>query len=155
MYHRFDENKYPSTNIKMDIFEKHMRIIKDLNYELYDPKSLVNEFKKPKKKKKILITIDDGFKSFYNNAWPYLKENKIPFILFVSTEAVGKNGYMTWDEIIEIDQSEFGHIGHHSHSHDYLIDKTKKEFTNDIEIASKIFRNKLGYIPEIFSYPFG
>ena len=52
MYHRFDENKYPSTNIKMDIFEKHMRIIKDLNYELYDPKSLVNEFKKPKKRKK-------------------------------------------------------------------------------------------------------
>ena len=33
-----------------------------------------------KNKKKILINIDDGFKSFYNEAWPYLKENKIPFI---------------------------------------------------------------------------
>ena len=33
-------------------------------------------------KKKILITIDDGFKSFYKEAWPYLKKNKIPFILF-------------------------------------------------------------------------
>ena len=33
--------------------------------------------------------------SFYENAWPFLKENKIPFILFISTEAVGNFGYMT------------------------------------------------------------
>ena len=155
MYHRFNENKYPSTNIKMDIFQKHIKIIKELDYEFYNPKFFIKEFKKPKNKKKILITIDDGFKSFYNNAWPYLRENKIPFILFVSTEPVGKNGYMTWDEIIEIDKSEFGYIGHHSHSHDYLIDKSEEEFINDIELASKIFKNKLGYVPEIFSYPFG
>jgi len=155
MYHRFNENKYPSTNIKMDIFQKHIKIIEELNYEFYNPKLFVKEFKKPKMKKKILITIDDGFKSFYNNAWPYLKENEIPFILFVSTEPVGKNGYMTWDEIIEIDQSEFGSIGHHSHSHDYLIDKSEAEFINDIELASKIFEDKLGYVPDIFSYPFG
>ena len=133
MYHRFNENKYPSTNIKMDIFQKHIKIIKELDYEFYNPKFFIKEFKKPKNKKKILITIDDGFKSFYNNAWPYLKENKIPFILFVSTEPVGKNGYMTWDEIIEIDKSEFGYIGHHSHSHDYLIDKSEEEFINDID----------------------
>ena len=155
MYHRFNENKYPSTNIKIDIFQKHIKIIKELDYEFYNPKFFIKEFKKPKNNKKILITIDDGFKSFYNNAWPYLKENKIPFILFVSTEPVGKNGYMTWDEIIEIDKSEFGYIGHHSHSHDYLIDKSEEEFINDIELASKIFKNKLGYVPEIFSYPFG
>ena len=29
--------------------------------------------------KKILLTIDDAFSSFYENAWPYLKKNKIPF----------------------------------------------------------------------------
>ena len=28
MYHRFNENKYPSTNIKMDIFSEHMQIIR-------------------------------------------------------------------------------------------------------------------------------
>ena len=33
MYHRFDENKYPSTNIQMDVFLKHIQLIKDLNYE--------------------------------------------------------------------------------------------------------------------------
>ncbi len=155
MYHRFNENKYPSTNIKMDIFHNQINIIKELGYEFYDPKLFIEEFSKPKNKKKILITIDDGFKSFYNEAWPYLKKNNIPFILFVSTEPVGKNGYMDWDEIREIEKSEIGYIGHHSHTHEYLIDMSEKEFINDIEIATKVFKSELGYIPAIFSYPFG
>ena len=80
MYHRFNENKYPSTNIKMDIFHEQMEIIKKLNYNFYNPKFLVKEFNKPKNAKEILITIDDAFKSFYNEAWPYLKKKR--FLLF-------------------------------------------------------------------------
>ena len=155
MYHRFNENKYPSTNIRMEVFKQQMEIIRNHNYEFYDPKLLLNEYKKPKNKKKILITIDDGFKSFYNEAWPYLKKNNIPFILFISTEPVGNYGYMTWDEIKEIEKSKIGYIGHHSHSHEYLIDMTDEEFIKDIETSSKIFKKQLGYIPPIFSYPFG
>ena len=155
MYHRFNENKYPSTNIKMDIFRNQIDIIKNLKYDFYNPKFLIEEFDKPKNKKKILITIDDGFKSFYNEAWPFLKKNKIPFILFVSTEPVGKKGYMNWDEIKEIENSEYGYIGHHSHTHEYLIDMSEAEFIDDIETSTKIFKDKLGYSPSIFSYPFG
>ena len=155
MYHRFNENKYPSTNIRMEIFKEQMNIINDLDYQFYDPSLFISEFDKPKNKKEILITIDDGFKSFYTEAWPYLKKNKIPFILFVSTEPVGKYGYMNWDEIKEIEKSEIGFIGHHSHTHEYLIDMSRDEFINDIEIATKIFKEKLGYVPKIFSYPFG
>ncbi len=139
----------------MDIFDQQMLIIRNLNYKFYDPKFFLSEFDKPKKEKKILITIDDGFKSFYTEAWPYLKKNKIPFILFVSTEPIGKNGYMDWNEIKEIEKSEFGFIGHHSHTHEYLIDMSYEEFVNDIETATKIFKKNLGYNPEIFSYPFG
>ena len=139
----------------MDIFEKQMEIIKEQDYEFYDPKNFVKEFEKIKENKKILITIDDAFKSFYTEAWPFLKEKKIPFILFVSTEPIGKYGYMNWDEIKEIDNSEFGYIGHHSHTHEYLIDMSDKEFENDIETATKIFKDQLGYVPNIFSYPFG
>tara|TARA_B100001121_G_scaffold150810_1_gene131930 strand:- start:4162 stop:5085 length:924 start_codon:yes stop_codon:yes gene_type:complete len=155
MYHRFNESKYPSTNIQMDIFEKQMQVIKNLNYNFYNPNLIINEFNKPKTSKKILITIDDGFKSFYTEAWPYLKKNKIPFILFISTEPVGKNGYMNWEEIKEIEKFNFALIGHHSHTHEYLIDMEYSDFINDIEIASRIFKEKLGYVPEIFSYPFG
>ena len=65
MYHRFNENKYPSTNIKMDVFNKQMQMIKNLKYKFYNPKLFEKEFNKKKSNKKILITIDDGFQSFY------------------------------------------------------------------------------------------
>ena len=155
MYHRFNEFKYPSTNISMDIFKKHVDLILDANLTFYHPKDFVDEFDIPKKEKKILLTIDDAFQSFYDNAWPYLKKNKIPFVLFVSTEPVGNNGYMSWDQIIEIERSDFGVIGHHSHSHDYLIDKSEEVFLNDIKTSNLIFKKKLGYVPTLFSYPFG
>jgi len=155
MYHRFDENKYPSTNIKMNIFKKQIEIIRNLNYNFYNPKDLKKNFYVSKIEKKILLTIDDAFSSFYKAAWPYLKKQKIPFILFVSTESVGKNGYMTWAQIKELEKEDMVFIGNHSHSHDYLVDLKNDAFIKDINTASKIFKKELGYNPIFFSYPFG
>ncbi len=155
MYHRFDEKKYPSTNIQMDIFKKQINIIKDLDYDFYNPGDLKENFNEKKKEKKILLTIDDAFSSFYEIAWPYLKKEKIPFILFVSTQTVGKKGYMTWDQIKIIEKKSYSYIGNHSHTHEYLVDLGSKDFIKDINIANKIFVEKLGYNPIFFSYPFG
>tara|TARA_B100001996_G_scaffold380636_1_gene368431 strand:+ start:541 stop:1467 length:927 start_codon:yes stop_codon:yes gene_type:complete len=155
MYHRFDEQKYPSTNINMNIFKKHMEMIKNSNITFLNPIDLKVEINKANKNKLILLTIDDGYTSFYKNAWPYLKSKKIPFILFISTREVGKNGYMNWDQIREIDKSNIGVIGNHSHSHEYLIDLNNKEIEDDINKSIKIFQKELGYNPDYFSYPFG
>jgi peptidoglycan/xylan/chitin deacetylase (PgdA/CDA1 family) len=155
MYHRFNESKYPSTNIQMDVFKQQIEIIKESNYKFNNPNKFEKMFNSPKIKKEILITIDDSFLSFYKEAWPYLKKNKIPFILFVSTKPIGKRGYMTWDQIREVESEDFAFIGHHSHSHDYLVNQTNDQFILDIEKANKIFLKELGYIPDLFSYPFG
>ena len=80
MYHRFEENKYPSTNIRINDFKKHLDIIKKQNIKFVNPKNFEIELRNNKMQRKILLTIDDGFSSFYKNAWPILKNNKIPFI---------------------------------------------------------------------------
>ena len=139
----------------MKIFNDQMKIIQNSGYNFYNPNKFKENFIKPKQQKKILITIDDAFQSFYLEAWPYLKKNRIPFILFVSTEPLGKKGYMTWDQIKEVEAKEFAFIGHHSHTHGYLIDGTNDQFVKDIKQANKIFLDELGYIPSLFSYPFG
>ena len=155
MYHRFNENKYPSTNIQMDVFKQQIEIIRNSEYKFYNPKDLEKNFHIIKAEKKILITIDDAFSSFYEIAWPYLKAEKIPFILFVSTEAVGKNGYMTWEQIKELEREKIAYIGNHSHTHEYLVDLENDNFIEDINTASTILIKNLGYNPIFFSYPFG
>ena len=155
IYHRFNENKYPSTNVRMEIFEKQIQIIRNKNYQFVNPESFQKDFDKPKEEKKILLTIDDAFTSFYENAWPFLKRNKIPFILFVSTEPVGKNGYMTWRQIKEVEKEKFAFIGNHSHSHEYLIDFSYDKLKSDINQSINIFKKELGYNPVFYSHPFG
>ena len=155
MYHRFNEDKYPSTNIDMEIFKKQIDLIKEEKISFISPDEFRLNFNLPKDQKKVLLTIDDGFTSFYEYAWPYLKEMKIPFILFISTEAIGKSGYMDWNQIKEIEKEEFAFIGNHSHSHEYLIEYNFNMFKTDIDKSIKIFIENIGYNPVFFSYPFG
>ena len=155
MYHRFEENKYPSTNIKNEIFKKHLEEIDKLNIDFINFKKFKKIIKNNIDKNYLLLTIDDGFLSFYENAWPVLKRKNIPFLLFVSTREVGKYGYMTWDQIREIESSGLGFIGNHSHSHDYLIDWDNDKIKSDLKESINIFKKELGYSPKFFSYPFG
>ena len=155
MYHRFDENKYPSTNIQINEFKLHLEIIKEKNFVFVNPNNFEASIKFKKKQKKILLTIDDGFLSFYKNAWPILKKDKIPFILFVSTREVGKYNYMTWEQIKEIAKEDYVYIGNHSHSHEYLVDEKIGDIKKDIDKSILIFKNNLGYNSKFFSYPFG
>ena len=155
MYHRFEENKYPSTNIKIHDFKEHLSIIEKNNISFVNPENFEKELKENKNQRKVLLTIDDGFMSFYENAWPILKEKKIPFILFVSTREVGSSNYMTWSQIEELDKEDFVEIGNHSHTHEYLVDENYEFIKNDIEKSMSIFKQKLGKNSKFFSYPFG
>ena len=155
MYHRFDENKYPSTNIKISDFLKHLEIIKKNDIVFINPKNFEEELRNNKRSRKILLTIDDGFSSFYQNAWPILKKQKIPFILFVSTREVGSFNYMTWNQIREISKEKFVEIGNHSHTHEYLVDESNDVIKADIQKSIDIFKKELGKNSIFFSYPFG
>ena len=155
MYHRFNENQYPSTNIKIGIFKKQIEQINNKKINFMLPSNFDKNFNLKKERKQILLTIDDAFSSFYENAWPILKKEKIPFILFVSTQPVGKYGYMTWEQIKEIEKEDFAFIGNHSHSHEYLVEYNFNEFKKDIDTSIRIFNNNIGYNPIFFSYPFG
>ena len=155
MYHRFDENKYPSTNIRNEIFIEHLKEINNLGIQFITFKKFEEIIKTGVDKNYILLTIDDAFESFYLNAWPILRNKKIPFVLFVNTREIGKYGYMTWKQIKEISTNNLATIGNHSHSHDYLVDWEDYKIKSDLETSIKIFKKELGYSPKIFSYPFG
>ena len=155
MYHRFEENKYPSTNIKIKDFKSHINLIKESNFDFISHEDFENSIDIKNIDRKILLTVDDGFSSFYQNAWPILKKEKIPFIIFINTETIGSRGYMNWEEIKEISKYEFVHIGNHSHSHDYLVDKTDEEIKKDIQTSINLFKKNLNYQTKFFAYPFG
>ena len=139
MYHRFNESKYPSTNIQLDVFKEQLNIIEEEGIKFIHPNNFEKSLKEKKNERKILFTVDDGLLSFYENAWPILKKKKIPFILFVNTREVGSYNYMNWKQIRELYDDDNVEIGNHSHSHEYLVDETsdmiRKDITKSIDIC--------------------
>ena len=155
MYHRFNEKKYPSTNIEIDVFNEQLKIIEKEKIKFIHPKNFEKSLSQNKAERKILLTVDDGLLSFYQNAWPILKEKKIPFILFVNTREVGSFNYMNWEQILELHNNENVEIGNHSHSHEYLVEENSETIKEDIGKSIKIFEEQLGENSKFFSYPFG
>ena len=154
MYHRFNENKYPSTNIQIDVFKEQLKVIEREKIKFIHPKNFEKSLLENKDQRKILFTVDDGLLSFYQNAWPILKK-KIPFILFVNTREVGSYNYMNWEQILELYKDENVEIGNHSHSHEYLVEENPETIKKDIVKSIRIFEDKLGQSSKFFSYPFG
>jgi len=62
---------------------------------------------------------------------------------------------MNWEQIKEVSSYDFAYIGNHSHTHEYLLNFSHIEFEKDIKNSIRIFKEKLGYNPIYFSYPFG
>ena len=81
MYHRFNENKYPSTNIQLDIFKKQLEIIEKEGIKFIHPSAFEASLSEKKLERKVLFTVDDGLLSFYENAWPILKKKKNTFYI--------------------------------------------------------------------------
>ena len=104
MYHRFEENKYPSTNIRMNDFLQHLKIIENNDMSFVNPKNFEHELKNSKNKRKILLTIDDGFSSFCENV-PILKQKKYRSF-YLLAHIVGAFNYMSWDQIREIEKED-------------------------------------------------
>ena len=69
---------------------------------------------------KCSITFDDGLKDVYSVAYPELKKRNIPFSIFVITDFLGKKGYITNEELIELSKDPLVTIGSHGVSHELL-----------------------------------
>jgi len=159
IYHRFGDSRYPSTNISTQLFQTQLRYLKDHNYNVITfgqaVKLVTGHENIPDKT--IVITVDDGFLSFRENALPLLKQFGYKASLFVNTETIGDGDYMDWNDLAAILKDGF-EIGNHSDSHEYFLNRKDDEvenFKNDILHAQKLLKDSLGIEPDLLAYPYG
>ena len=157
VYHRFEDPKHLSTSTSQTELKKQFDYFKNNGYEVVPIEKF---FEKLEKKEDIpdnwiALTIDDAYKSFYENGLPIFKEYGYPFSLYVYTNATNKKygDFMTWDQIKEADK--FGTIGLHSYKHPHLTKISLDGVEEDTKKAFELFTKKMGYKPESYAYPYG
>ena len=111
MYHRLEDQRLPSTSISSKNFQDQIRYLKENNFNILPISDLVLFFNENHDipDKSVFITIDDGYKSFYEHAFPILKKYKVPFALFLSTKFVSnekKSDFMSWKMIEELSKKQ-------------------------------------------------
>jgi len=156
MYHYIRDNVDPSDKIGAGLsvsttnFARHLDTIKKNGYTPITFSDLASD---SIPEKPIILTFDDGYSDFYQNAWPIMKKYEMPGVVFVIAN-YHSNDYLTDNQIIELSNSGI-EIGSHTLTHpDLSLADNGKIFTEVTQ--SKIEIEKLiGHKVISFCYPAG
>lgn len=174
-YHRFVNSiKHPDTEITPAAFEAQMKELKDKGVSVIG----MQDFLAWKRGEKAIpahaaiITLDDGWKSQYDVAWPILKKYGYPHTMFIYTEGVRGGHYgggeaISWEQLAEMRDAGVD-IQAHSETHPDLrkpYDKIAKKklgppeyeqwLENEIGRSKLTLEEKLGIRVNCFAVPYG
>ncbi len=180
-YHRLEEKPKPNDTLAMTPaeFDKEMGQVKDAGFSVIPMQDFLawRRGDKDIPPKACVITIDDGYVSGYDTAWPILKKYGFPFTMFVYINYINSGGKsISWDQLAEMRDAGVD-IESHTYSHGdlrnptdkYAVDKhTYELIQNDVKTlgvdgwmrkeivdSKKVLEQQLGIKVNAIAYPFG
>lgn len=165
IYHRFGEDKYPTTNVSLERFREQLIFLRDNDYKVIPLAEMLAKMRRNEiPDHSVVITIDDSYKSVYQAAWPLLKSFAYPFTVFVYVEATDKNypDYMTWEQIREM-QAAGVDFQDHGYAHLHLAEcpagmdeQTCRSWISiDLAQGTRIMARELGERSRFLALPYG
>ncbi len=111
----------------------------------------------------VVLTIDDGYRSVYDIAWPILRKHGVKATLFNYTDFIGAPAAMTWSEMREMAESGLIEIESHAKSHSSLTrqptDANQSAYVarlrEEIRGSNRLFERHMSSTPRFLSYPYG
>jgi peptidoglycan/xylan/chitin deacetylase (PgdA/CDA1 family) len=157
LYHRFNDERYQSTNTQNEALRRQFEFLKENNYTIVPLKAIVDKLNQNETlpEKWVALTIDDGYKSFLN-ALPIFKEFGYPFTMFVYVEAAEKKypDFLNWEELKELEKHN-GTLAFHSYSHSHQTRQNAEKLREDFEKGLKLYEKRVGSKSDFYSYPYG
>lgn len=99
MYHRIKTEDVPFKGLDRGAFREQMRWLRR-NCEVIGPEEYRDHLRKPSRgRPAVLVTFDDGYRDYHDNAYPILQELRIPAVVFLATSFIGSNRMIWTDEV--------------------------------------------------------
>jgi len=163
MYHRFADDRFPSTNIRTEQLVAQLDYLTENDYNVIG----IEEFMRamtdgtPLPERAVLITVDDAYQSVYDVGHPLFQQYGFPYTVFVASDPVddGLNDYMTW-ETMRAMQADGVTFANHGASHTSTIDREAggdyvERMAADVDKGMRRLREELEPIENVFAYPYG
>ncbi len=166
-YHQFGAGNRARNRLEVsqNAFEQQMQYLRDNGYAVVTladmEKFLSGEKALPEKA--VVITIDDGYRSAYEIAFPILKKHGFPATIYVYSDFVGTGTALTWDQMKEMKDSGLIDVQSHSKSHaSVAVQPTettgaayRERVAREVTVPEGLISSKLGAPVRHFAYPFG
>jgi peptidoglycan/xylan/chitin deacetylase (PgdA/CDA1 family) len=101
----------------------------------------------------VSIAFDDNYLNQYVYAFPLLQQHGITGTFYVRTDKIGLSGYMTGDQLRDL-ESAGNEIGSHSHTHHTFTLLSETEIRNECSLSKQLLVNE-GLTVYNFAYPNG
>lgn len=146
-----------SLDIVPSAFEFQLKALHDENYTSYFVREIPDILtgKKALSPKSIILTFDDGYEDFYDNAFPLLKKYQIKGTIYLIVDFIGRKGFLNEKEIKEIAASGLVEIGAHSLDHLYLKTLPEQTVRKQVFESKKKLEDTYGININTFAYPYG
>jgi peptidoglycan/xylan/chitin deacetylase (PgdA/CDA1 family) len=105
-------------------------------------------------KRSVILTFDDGYDDAYDFAFPLLQQYGMTGTFFIVTEFVGRPGYLTWEQIKEMDAAGMS-IEAHSATHADLSVVGPAELRRQLVEPKRALEEQLGHPVRFLAYPSG
>lgn len=162
LYHNIVENKeqieYDYMQTDKETFEKQIKGLQSFGYKVITYEEL-QKYKNGEiaiPKHSCLIDFDDGYEQNYTIALEIIKKYNIPVNIYVIDNCVGTPGYMTWEQIKQMDETGLVTINTHGKEHYDFSEKDSEEAVEDVKYAHSQIEQKLEKEQiKVFTYPYG
>jgi peptidoglycan/xylan/chitin deacetylase (PgdA/CDA1 family) len=137
-------------------FKEQMKYLWDNNYQVVSMDEALNLLKNNQNVDKcVVITFDDGYRTFFTKAWPILREYRFPATVYaISDKCVNNPRYLEWEQMRFL-QANWIDIGSHTKSHPDLTGLSPESMADEIAGSKKVFEDNLYYPCRHFCYPGG
>jgi peptidoglycan/xylan/chitin deacetylase (PgdA/CDA1 family) len=161
-YHKFSEKPNGDWTISTRNFTEQLRYLSEHNFHsisLDNLQSLLAGKMRKLDYRPIVITVDDGYKSFRTIAYPLLKKYGFKAVLFPPTDFISSGpGALSWSDLQDFSREGF-EIGSHTKSHLNLIGNTIQNYQRKLEqeLAEpiEIIERKLKIPVIALAFPYG
>lgn len=105
--------------------------------------------------KVVVLTFDDGYRDFFTQAYPVLRQHNLKATVFLITQLMEGADYLTWEQAREMAGAGLITLGDHTLDHKSLVSLVEEQIKNEIFSSKRIIEEKTGYSPNVFAYPYG
>ncbi|MGC2531010.1 MAG: polysaccharide deacetylase family protein [Candidatus Acidiferrum sp.] len=168
MYHSISDNlfgmshPYFHINTPPEMFANQMRWLRKAGYRTISLDEALNGLQAGEDlAKSVVLTFDDGYRDFYTEGLPILKQHGFTATLFLLSDRIGNSpariegaDFLTWGDLREL-QAEGIRFGSHTVTHPDMRSLMPEQLEYELGRSKEVLEERLGVQVESFSHPHG